>query len=236
MNKNKLDILVIAAHPDDAELGCGGVIAKNTSMGKKVGIIDLTKGELGTRGTADTRKAEADRASEILGLSMRHNMDMGDGFFRNSKENQLALIQQIRKYQPDVILAGAPDDRHIDHARGAQLAKDATFLAGLSRIETDFAAWRPKHLYHFIQWKNLKPDFAVDITGFLDQKIEACLAYKTQFYDPDSQEPATAISSKNFTDSIAYRAYDMGRLVWTDAAEGFVSGQMLAVDNFDSFI
>ena len=232
----KLDILAIGAHPDDVELGCGGTLAKEISLGKKVGIIDLTKGELGTRGTDLTRKEEATNAADILGISVRVNLDLGDGFFTNEKEAQFKVIEMIRKYQPDVILSNAPSDRHPDHAKGSELVNNAIFLSGLPKIENGLAPWRPKKHFHYIQWLPLEPSFVVDITGFLEKKVESCLAYKTQFFDPNSKEPITPIATKNFTDSIQYRAMDLGRLIGTEAAEGFISRNYIAVNNLDSLI
>lgn len=239
----KLDILVIGAHPDDAELGAGATIALEIAAGKKVGVIDLTRGELGTRGTADTRDTEATEAAQILGLAVRENMEFADGFFKNDKEHQLALIRQIRKYRPEVVLCNAIDDRHIDHAKGSQLASDACFLSGLLKIDTQLDGsdtwqepWRPKRVYHYIQWKNLDPDFLVDVSAFMDKKMEAIKAYRTQFHDPESKEPETPISSKNFLDSVLYRARDMGRLIGVDYAEGFTVERPLAVTGLDNLI
>lgn len=232
----KLDILAFGAHPDDVELGCGGTIAKEVSRGKKVGVIDLTRGELGTRGTAETRDEEAFNAAKILGVSMRTNMEFSDGFFVNDKEHQLAIIKMIRKYQPEIILCNAIEDRHIDHGKGSQLVSDACFLSGLIKIETQDEgilqnAWRPKQVYHYIQWKNLEPDLAVDVSGFIDKKMEAVLAYKTQFFNANSKAPETPISSKNFTDSVIYRARDLGRLIGVEHAEGFNVERYAAVDS-----
>ena len=232
----KLDILAIGAHPDDVELGCGGTLAKEISLGKKVGIIDLTKGELGTRGTDITRKEEAAHAAEILGIAVRENLDLGDGFFMNEKEAQFKVIEVIRKYQPDVIISNAPSDRHPDHAKGSELVNNAIFLSGLPKIENGLAPWRPKKHFHYIQWLPLEPSFVVDITGFLGKKVESCLAYKTQFFDPNSEEPLTPIATKNFTDSIEYRAMDLGRLIGTEAGEGFISRNYIAVNNLDSLL
>ncbi len=238
----KLDILVFASHPDDAELGAGGTIAKEVSKGKKVGIVDLTQGELGTRGSAQIRAKEAARSAEILGLAVRENMGFADGFFGNDRQHQMELIRIIRKYRPNIVLANAVEDRHIDHARGSKLVSDSCFLSGLARIATEDdkgtaqEAWRPKLVYHYIQWKNLKPDFVVDITGFIEQKKEAIMAYSSQFYDPDSKEPETPISSKNFTDSVVYRARDLGRIVGVEYAEGFTVERHLAVDSLDDLI
>lgn len=230
----KLDVLAFGAHPDDVELGCGGTIAKEVANGKKVGIIDLTRGELGTRGTAETRDEEACNAAKILGVGMRTNMGFADGFFVNDKEHQLAIIKMIRKYQPEIILCNAIDDRHIDHGKGSQLVSDACFLSGLTKIETEDEGvlqnpWRPKQVYHYIQWKNLEPDITVDVSGFIDKKMASVLAYKTQFFDANSKEPETPISSKNFTDSIIYRSRDLGRLIGVEHAEGFTVERYVAV-------
>lgn len=233
----KLDILAFGAHPDDVELGCGATLAKEITNGKTVGIIDLTQGELGTRGTAATRKQEAADAAAILGVQVRENLGFADGFFVNDKEHQMAIIKMIRKYQPEVVFCNAIYDRHIDHGKGSDVVSDACFLSGLVKIETTDDAgnaqerWRPKTVYHYIQWKNITPDFAVDVTGFIDKKMEAVMAYKTQFYDPNSKEPETPISSKNFTDSILYRARDLGRLVGVEYAEGFTVERHVAVDS-----
>lgn len=237
----KVDVLAIGAHPDDVELGCGGTIAKLISEGKKVAILDLTEGELGTRGTNETRAIEAKNAAEILGISARENLKMKDGFLVNSEEYQLRIIKAIRTYQPEIVFCNAVDDRHPDHAKAAKLASDACFLSGLIKIETEESGkkqekWRPKQVFHYIQWKNLEPDFVIDISGFLDKKIESCLAYKTQFYDPTSTEPTTPISSKSFLDSITYRAQDLGRLAGVEHAEGFTTEKTLALKNFDGII
>ena len=234
----KLDILAFGAHPDDVELGCGATLAKEIADGKNVGIIDLTRGELGTRGTAETRDKESAEASKILGVTTRINMEFADGFFVNDKTHQLELIKMIRKFKPDVVLCNAIDDRHIDHAKGSKLVSDACFLSGLLKIDTQCEdedgrqeAWRPKHVYHYIQWKDIKPDFVVDVSGFIDKKMEAVLAYKTQFFDSKSKAPETPISSKNFTNSIIYRARDLGRLIGVEHAEGFTVERYVAVDS-----
>lgn len=237
----KLDVLVFGAHPDDAELGAGATIAKEIAQGKKVGIIDLTRGELGTRGTAEIRDAEAAKAAEILGLSVRENMGFADGFFRNDREHQLAIIQKVRQYRPDIVLCNAVEDRHIDHGRGSELVSDACFLSGLIKIPTNHngeaqEAWRPKNVYHYIQWKNLTPDFALDVSGFMEQKLAAIGAYASQFYDPNSEEPQTPISSKNFTDSVEYRARDLGRLIGVAHAEGFNVSRIPAVRQLSDLI
>ncbi|MFI1743012.1 bacillithiol biosynthesis deacetylase BshB1 [Thalassobellus sediminis] len=233
----KLDILAIGAHPDDVELGCAATLAKEIASGKKVGIIDLTRGELGTRGTAETRDREASEAAKILGITIRENMEFADGFFVNDKTHQLAIIKMLRKYKPEIVICNAVDDRHIDHGKGSKLVSDACFLSGLMKIETTDikgelqGAWRPKQVYHYMQWKSLEPDFAVDVTGFMDKKMASVLAYQTQFYDKDSNEPETPISSKNFTDSIMYRAKDLGRLIGVEYAEGYNVERYVAVDS-----
>ncbi|WP_437395628.1 bacillithiol biosynthesis deacetylase BshB1 [Flagellimonas lutimaris] len=239
----KLDILVFGAHPDDAELGAGATIAKEVSKGKKVGIVDLTRGELGTRGSAEIRDKEAAKAAGILGVAVRENMEFADGFFVNDKEHQLELIKIIRKYKPEIVLCNAIDDRHVDHGRGSKLVSDACFLSGLMKIDTKMdgddqwqVAWRPKVVYHYIQWKNLEPDFAVDVSGYIEKKTEAIMAYSSQFYDPNSDEPETPISSKNFTDSINYRARDLGRIIGVEYAEGFTVERYAGVDSLDDLI
>jgi len=234
----KLDILVFGAHPDDAELGAGATIAKEISKGKKVGIIDLTRGELGTRGSAALRDKESAASARVLGLTARENLEFADGFFVNDKEHQIAVIQMIRKYRPDIVLCNAVSDRHIDHAKGSKLVSDACFLSGLTKIDTKLPvddqwqeAWRPKNVYHYIQWNNISPDFVVDVSGFIDRKIEAVSAYTSQFYDPNSEEPNTPISSKNFADSIDYRARDLGRLVGVEQAEGFTVERNIVINS-----
>lgn len=232
----KLDILAFGAHPDDVELGCGATIAKEISLGKKVGIVDLTRGELGTRGSADLRDKEAAKAAEILGVSVRENLRFRDGFFKNDEAHQLEIIKMIRKYQPEIVLCNAIDDRHIDHGKGSKLVSDACFLSGLRRIETSLEGinqteWRPKLVYHYIQWKNIEPDFLVDVSEFMQKKLDAVMAYGSQFYDPNSKEPASPIATKNFTESIEYRAKDLGRLVFADYAEGFTVERYLAVNS-----
>ena len=237
----KVDILAIGAHPDDVELGCGGTIAKMISEGKSVAIIDLTKGELGTRGTDKTRKQEAADAAKILGISARENLEMKDGFLQNSEEYQMRIVKMIRKYQPEIVLANATDDRHPDHAKAAKLVSDACFLSGLKKIETALDGknqefWRPKHIFHFIQWKEIEPDFVIDISDFMEKKIEACLAYKTQFYNPESKEPVTPIATKDFLESLTYRAQNLGRLSGCTYAEGFTAEKMIALKNFEGIV
>jgi bacillithiol biosynthesis deacetylase BshB1 len=237
----KLDILAFGAHPDDVELGCGGTLAKEIALGKKAGIIDLTRGELGTRGSAEIRDREANAAAKILGVMVRENLNMRDGFFVNDEEHQLAIIRILRKYQPDIVLCNAIDDRHIDHGKGSKLVSDSCFLSGLIKIETQYDgakqnAWRPKVVYHYIQWKNIVPDFVVDITGYNDKRIEAILAYGSQFYSADATEPETPIATKNFLESLNYRAQDLGRLIGTDYAEGFTAERYLGVKRLGDLI
>lgn len=237
----KLDIVAFGAHPDDVELGCGGTIAKEIHLGRKVGIIDLTRGELGTRGSAEIRDNEAAKAAKILGVSIRENLKMRDGFFKNDEAHQLQIIQMIRKYRPDIVLCNAIDDRHIDHGKGSRLVSDACFLSGLRKIETKEngviqEAWRPKVVYHYIQWRNITPDFVVDISGFETKKVAAIMAYDSQFYNPDTNEPETPIATKNFLESINYRAQDLGRLIGTDFGEGFTAERYLAVNSLEDLI
>ena len=237
----KLDILAFGAHPDDIELGCGATIAKEVSLGKKVGIVDLTQGELGTRGSAELRIIEANNAAKILGVSVRENIGFADGFFTNDKKHQLEIIKMIRKYQPDIVLCNAIDDRHIDHGKGSKLVSDACFLSGLVKIETELEGkqqekWRPKQVYHYIQWKNIAPDFVIDVTGFIHKKQAAVLAYSSQFYDPNSKELESPITSKTFIESINYRSRDLGRLIGVEYAEGFTSERYVAVENLSKLI
>ena len=237
----KLDILAFGAHPDDVELGCGATLAKEVSRGKSVGIVDLTRGELGTRGSAEIRAIEAERSAQLLGISVRENLDFADGFFVNDKEHQLKIMEMVRKYQPEIVLCNAIDDRHIDHGKGSKLVSDACFLSGLVKIQTSHQGspqnqWRPKQVFHYIQWQNLTPDFLVDVTGFIDNKIEAIKAYSSQFYDPKSKEPETPITSKNFFDSVDYRARDLGRLIGVSHAEGFTTERLLGVNELGDIL
>ncbi|MEM7185934.1 MAG: bacillithiol biosynthesis deacetylase BshB1 [Bacteroidota bacterium] len=237
----KLDILAFGAHPDDVEMSCGATLAKEISRGKTVGIIDLTQGELGTRGSAAIRKEEAAAAAKSLGVAIRENLMLADGFFQNDEASQLKVIQMIRKYRPEVVFCNAIDDRHIDHGKGSQLVSESCFLSGLRRIETvddgtQQEAWRPKCVYHYIQWKEIEPDVVVDVTGFMDAKLEAIKAYASQFYDANSTEPETPISSKNTWDSLSYRNRNLGRLIGTQAAEGFNVERYPAVDSIFDLI
>lgn len=223
----KVNILAFAAHPDDAELSCSGTLIKQQKLGQTTGIIDLTKGELGTRGTIETRKAEAESAAEILKLSVRENLDLGDGFFQNELKEKLEIIRMIRKYQPDIMLGNAVYDRHPDHGRAGQLLKEASFLSGLRKIETKEngviqQAWRPRIYLQYIQDRFIQPSLTVDISEEYATKVEGILAYKTQFYDPESKEPETYISSSHFLDIIKARAIEIGKSSGFKYAEGFV--------------
>ena len=235
MSDFNIDILAIGAHPDDVELGCSGTLAKEIFNGKKVGIIDLTRGELGTRGSVEIRDSEAKKAAGILGVSFRENLNFKDGFFTNDIDHQMKLIEIIRKYRPKLILCNAIDDRHIDHPKGAKLVMDSCFLSGLKKIKTnldgvDQNPWRPINIYHYIQWKNLDPDFVVDISDFFNKKISAVKAFKSQFYNGNETVHDTPISTKNFLDSIEYRARDLGRLTGVDYAEGFTASRLPLID------
>ena len=223
----KLDILVLAAHPDDAELGCAGTIARHIAAGYKVGIVDFTQGELGTRGTPESRAAEAAESARIQGLTVRENLGFRDGFFQNDEEHQRRLIRVIRNYQPEIVLANAEYDRHTDHGKGANLAYDACFLSGLVKIETQDEnghpqkPWRPSAVYHFIQSLFTEPDFIVDITDHWDTKVRAIKAFKTQFHDPASSEPETYISKPGFLKMVESRAVEFGHAIGTQYGEGF---------------
>lgn len=237
----KLDILAFGAHPDDVELGCSGTIAKEISLGKKVGIIDLTRGELGTRGSVEIRNSESALAASILGIHVRENLNMRDGFFVNDEAHQLEIIKIIRKYRPEIVLCNAIEDRHIDHAKGSKLVSDSCFLSGLRKIETELdgevqEAWRPKIVYHYIQWINLEPDFVVDISDFIDIKKQSILAYSSQFYSKDSKEPITPIATKNFLDSVLFRSMDFGRIIGVEHAEGYTAERYLAVNSLSDLI
>lgn len=222
----KLDILVLASHPDDAELGCGAAIAKHVAAGRKVGIVDFTRGELGTRGTPGLRAEEAAASAKILGVAVRENLGLADGFFQNDPESQKTLVRAIRKYQPDVVLANAVYDRHIDHGKGASLAYDACFLSGLAKVETNDGGasqkpWRPAAVYHYIQSLFIEPDFIVDVSGFWDIKMQAVRAFRSQFFDPASNEPETYISKPGFLKMLEARAIEFGQAIGTQHGEGF---------------
>jgi bacillithiol biosynthesis deacetylase BshB1 len=237
----KLDILAFGVHPDDVELSCAGVLLIEKLNGKKTGIIDLTQGELGTRGTAETRKQEAAAAAKILAVDVRENLAMADGFFQNDEAHQRKIISALRQYQPEIVLCNAPSDRHPDHGRSARLVQDAAFLSGLKKIETFFngelqEAWRPKYVFNYIQDKFLQPDFVIDITEVFEQKLEAVKAYGTQFHNTQSNEPQTYISTPDFLDSVIYRHKWFGKMIGVKYAEGFITEKMTGFKNFDAFI
>ena len=222
----KIDILAIGIHPDDVELSCSGTIAKHIAFGKKVGILDLTQGELGTRGNAELRTKEANEAAIILGVSFRTQLNLKDCFFENNEENQKKIIEIIRKHQPEIILCNAISDRHPDHGRASKLVSDSSFYSGLIKIETHSdnkiqQAWRPKAVYHYIQDQYIHPDFVIDISDFIDIKHKAIMAYSSQFYNPSSNEPETPISSKHFIESVNSKMSILGRDVGVKFAEGF---------------
>lgn len=230
----KLDILVLAAHPDDAELTCSGTIALHVALGKKVGIVDLTRGELGTRGTPEQRLQEAQDSARVLGLEVRDNLGLEDMFFQNDRKHQMEVIRKIRQYQPDIVLANAVTDRHPDHGKGAQLAIDACFMAGLRKIETELdgniqEAWRPKQLFHFIQTQYIEPDFVVDVTPYWDKKVASIRAFSSQFFNPQSNEPETFISSENFIRFIDARGRELGQSIGVTYGEGFTLNKQLGV-------
>ncbi len=234
----KLDILVMAAHPDDAELSCSGTILSYINQGKKVGIVDFTRGEMGTRGTPEIRLQESNDATKILGLHARENLGLADGFFQNDQASQLILMEVIRRYRPEIVLANALEDRHPDHGKGAKLAIDACFLSGLRMIQTidshsktEQSAWRPKHVYHYIQDRYLEPDFVIDITEHWETKEQSIRAFKSQFFDPTSKEPNSYISSPDFLSFIQARAQEMGHKIGVKYGEGFQSQKTLQLTN-----
>jgi bacillithiol biosynthesis deacetylase BshB1 len=235
----KLDILAFASHPDDAELSCSGTLISHIHKGFKVGVVDLTQGELGTRGTPAIRAVESANATRIMGLHVRENLGFRDGFFKNDEEHQLEVARMIRRYQPEIVLANAITDRHPDHGRGAELVRDAAFLSGLRQVETfdegqKQVAWRPKYVYHYIQNNYIKPDFVVDITPYWEQKMEAIMAFRSQFYDPNSSEPMTFISSPNFLNFIKARAEEYGHAIHSKYGEGFTVSRPIGVEDFFS--
>ncbi len=240
----KLDLIAFGVHPDDIELSCAGTLLVEKNKRKKVGVIDLTRGELGTRGSAATRKQEAKRSAGILGLDVRENLEMADGFFENNEANKVKIIQALRKYRPEIILCNAVDDRHPDHGRSAQLVSDAAFLSGLLKIETrgedgsSQAAWRPKYVFNYIQDLYLNPTFVIDISDFFDKKIQSIEAFPSQFYTPkaEDKEPQTYISSPEFLESVINRSKMFGRMIGVKYAEGFISKKMIGFNNFDAFI
>jgi bacillithiol biosynthesis deacetylase BshB1 len=238
----KLDILAFGVHPDDVELGCAGTILASIQQGKKAGVIDLTRGELGTRGNAETRNAESEAASKVLGLHARENLEMADGFFEHNQENILKVLRVIRKYSPEIILCNAPEDRHPDHGRSSKLVRDAAFLSGLRKIETldengkPQEACRPKYIFHYIQDKYIEPEFVFDISDFHDKKRQAIQCYATQFYNPELDEPNTYISSPEFLESITAREIILGKRIGVRYAEGFLTEKVIGIRSFDAFI
>lgn len=237
----KIDVLAFGVHPDDVELSCAGVLLVEKKNGRSTGIIDLTKGELGTRGTAETRKQEASDAASVLGVDIRENLEMADGFFMNDEFHQRKVIEVIRKHQPDIVICNAMEDRHPDHGRSAQLVEDAAFLSGLVKIETRLDGtiqqpWKPKYVLHYIQDRYIKPDFVVDITDVFETKLQSIKAYKTQFFNPDLNEPETYISTPAFFDSIVERHKMFGKLIGVKYAEGFTSRKTPGIRNFDALI
>ena len=236
-----MDVLAFGVHPDDVELGCSGTILASIAEGKKAGIIDLTKGELGTRGSAEIRKEEAANAANILKVSIRENLEMADGFFQNDEKHQRKIIEVIRKYRPEVVLCNAVEDRHPDHGRSAQLVEDAAFLSGLRKIETFVEGeiqkeWRPKYVFHYIQDRFLHPDFIFDISDYMNEKLESVKCYKTQFFNPALNEPETYISSPEFFDSVKARAMMLGKRIGVKYAEGYITNKMIGIKSFDSII
>ncbi len=237
----QVSLLAFGVHPDDVELGCGGIILSELAAGNKVAIVDLTQGELGTRGTAKTRKEEAAAAGEILGITARENLKLADGFFENNKANQLKVISVIRKYKPEIIICNAPEDRHPDHGRSAELVLDAAFLSGLRKIKTTVGGTaqkehRPTYVFQYIQDRYLAPDFVYDVSAVFEKKIEAVKAYKTQFHNPTLKEPQTYISTPDFLDSIVYRAKMMGKMIGVQYAEGLISKKMIGITGFNKLI
>lgn len=238
----KVNILAFAAHPDDVELACSGTVALQIQKKHKIAIVDLTAGELGTRGTPEIRAAEAKAASEILGIHARENLGMADGFFRNDEAHQLKVIAAIRKYQPEIVLANAPSDRHPDHGKGADLVRDACFLSGLRMIQTfdnqgnEQEPWRPNHLYHYMQNNYIKPDFIVDVTSVYEQRLKAIKAYKSQFYDPNSTEPITHIARPEFILAMDARAREMGHAIGVTFGEGFMVNRSVGVNDLFNLI
>jgi bacillithiol biosynthesis deacetylase BshB1 len=231
----KLDILALAAHPDDTELGCAGTLLVHIAQGQNVGVVDFTRGELGTRGSAEIRDQEAAASSKLMGLAVRGNLGFKDGFFMNDEPHQMAIIQKIRKFKPEVLLINAPRDRHPDHGRASELSVVSSFLSGLKRIETKDEdgslqdAWRPKAVYHYVQSDFIKPDFIVDISNHWDKKMEAIMAFKSQFFNPDNKEENTYISSEIFIKSIEARALEFGRTIGAMYGEGFTTDRTIGV-------
>ena len=236
-----LHILAIAVHPDDIELGCAGILIKHARAGQATGILDLTQGELGTRGTPELRLQEAAAAAKVMGVQVRENAYMRDGFFQNDEAHQMQLITYIRRWQPEIVIGNAPEDRHPDHGRAGKLIADACFLAGLRKIETFYEgkpqqAWRPKRVFHMIQDRQLPPSFVVDISDVMEQKLEAIQCYKSQFHNPDSDEPQTYMSSQNFLEQIKYRDALQGKRIGTEYGEGLISENVPGIADLNSLL
>lgn len=237
----KLQLLAIAVHPDDVELGCAGILIKHAQAGQAVGILDLTRGELGTRGTPELRLQEAAAAAEIMGVRIRENACMRDGFFQNDETHQMQLIRYIRRWRPEIVIGNALDDRHPDHGRAGKLISDACFLSGLKKIETEYdgelqQAWRPKRVFHMVQDRQYDPAFIVDITSVMDQKLEAIQAYKSQFHDPTSTEPATYISNSNFLEQIKFRDSLWGKQIGAKYGEGLISVNVPGIADLNALL
>lgn len=238
----KLDLLAFGVHPDDVELSCAGTLLVEKNKGKKVGVIDLTRGELGTRGNAETRREEAANSAKILGVVVRENLDIPDAFFKNDEENQRKIITVLRKYQPEIVLCNAPDDRHPDHGRSAKLVADAAFLSGLRKIETfdketPQKVWKPKYVFNYIQDQYFTPSFVIDISEVIEKKLEAIKSFKTQFFTSEkNNEPQTYISTPEFLESVINRSKMFGKMIGVKHAEGFISKKMIGMGSFDAFI
>lgn len=239
----KLDLLAFGVHPDDIELSCAGTLLVEKNNGKRVGIVDLTRGELGTRGTSETRVEEAANSAKILGVDARENLEMADAFFRNDEENQRKIITVLRKYQPEIILCNAPEDRHPDHGRSARLVSDSCFLSGLRKIETfdgnkKQEVWKPKYVFNYIQDQYVTPTFVVDISDVIEKKLAAIRAFKTQFFigAGNDNEPQTYISTPEFLESVINRTKMFGKMIGVKHAEGFVSWKMIGINSFDSLV
>jgi len=234
---DKVDILAFGSHPDDVELSCSGTIISHIAAGFRVAVVDLTEGELGTRGSAETRKKESEAASSIMRIHYRENLGFKDGFFMNDEAHQLKVIEMIRKFRPEIVLCNALHDRHPDHGRGSRLVSDSCFLSGLVKIKGENQApWKPRAVYHYIQDRYIQPSFVIDISGFIQQKMDCIKAYSTQFYDPSSKEPETYISSPAFLTSIVSRNAEFGRLIGVEHAEGFTAERLFGVKDMLSII
>ena len=230
----KADILAFGSHPDDIELSCGGTLMKAVDEGKKVAIVDLTEGELGTRGNAELRRQEAADAAKIMGVSERINLHMRDGFFVNDEKHQLEIIKMVRHYTPDIVICNAPSDRHPDHGKGSDLVREACFLAGLRKIATTYKdvnqqAFRPRVVFSYLQDQYIKPDFLVDISGYMERRLQAIMAYKSQFHNPDSNEPETYISTPQFKEGLTARTLLFGKYIGVQNAEGFIAHKQIGV-------